>query len=51
MELNAHRVLLNQFLCIESTIWRPKGVPSKRAAKTIMLHRCDVGKFIGEGET
>ena len=30
------------FLCIESTIWRPKSVPIKRAAKTIMLHRCDV---------
>ena len=28
-------------LCIESTICRPKSVPIKRAAKTIMLHSCD----------
>ena len=30
------------FLCIESTIWGPKSVPIKRAAKTIMLHSCDI---------
>ena len=29
---------LTIFLCIESTIWGPKGVPIQRAAKTIMLH-------------
>ena len=33
---------LSTFLCIESTIWRPKSVPIKRAAKTIKLHSCDV---------
>ena len=31
------------FSCIESTIWRPKSVPLKRATKTIILHSCDVG--------
>ena len=30
------------FLCIESAISRPKSVPFKRAAKTIMLRGCDV---------
>ena len=29
-------------MCIESTIWRPKSGPIKRAAETIMLHSCDV---------
>ena len=33
---------LTIFLCNESTIWRPKSVLVKRAAKTIMLHSCDV---------
>ena len=33
---------LTIFLCNESTIWRPKSVPIKRAAKTVMLHSCDV---------
>ena len=41
-DLSAWRVLLDNFLCIESTIWGPKGVPIQRAAKTIMLHSCDV---------
>ena len=42
IDLSAQRVLLDHFLCIESTIWGPKSVPIKRAAKTIMLHTCDI---------
>ena len=38
-------------LCIESTIWWPKGVPIKRAAKTIILHRCDVENCEDTSET
>ena len=33
---------MSTLLCIESTIWRSKSVPKKRAAKTIILHSCDV---------
>ena len=33
---------LPSFLCIESAIWRQKSVLIKRAAKTVILHRCDV---------
>ena len=33
---------MSTFLCIESTIWRPKSVPIKRAVKTIILHSCNV---------
>ena len=33
------------FLCIESTIWRPESVLVKRAAKTSMLHHCDVENY------
>ena len=33
---------LTIFLCTERTIWRPKSVLIKRAAKTIMLHNYDV---------
>ena len=33
---------LSSLLCIESTIWRPKSVPIKRTAKTIILHSCDL---------
>ena len=29
-------------LCIESTVWGPKGVSIQCAANTIMLHSCDV---------
>ena len=35
-------MLLDHFLCIEITICWPKSVSVKRAAKTIMLHSCDV---------
>ena len=33
---------LINFLCIESTIRWPKSTAIKRAAKTIILHSCDV---------
>ena len=33
------------------TIWRPKSVPIKRAAKTIMLNRCDVKNCEDTSET
>ena len=39
---NKVRILECSALCIESTIWRPKKVPMKCVAKTIILHRCDV---------
>ena len=43
IDLSAQRVLPNHFfLRIESTIWRPKSVLIKRAAKTIILQSCDV---------
>ena len=30
---------------MESAIWRPKSVPIKRAAKTVMLHSYDVENY------
>ena len=42
IDLSAKRVFPDHFFVHWSTIRRPKGVPILCAAKTIMLHSCDV---------
>ena len=47
IDLCAWRVLLVHFFVHWKYDWRPKSVPIKRAAKTIILHSCDVKRHVG----